>query len=138
MVAITEQRLIKKNINPTAMRLLVLDFLLKQHAASSLTDIEKALSPADRVTIYRTLRTFEGKGLVHTIDDGTGAPKYAACVDECNLNEHHDMHVHFSCMICKETFCLPDSKIPAINLPDKFSSLEMKLVVKGICSQCTK
>ncbi|MBB3058977.1 Fur family transcriptional regulator [Mucilaginibacter gotjawali] len=136
MDKITEQKLVNKNINPTAMRLLVLDFLLSQSAAISLSDIEKGLSPADRITIYRTLKTFEEKGLVHAIDDGTGSPKYALCLDECNPNEHHDMHVHFFCVTCKETFCLPDSKIPGITLPAKFTPQEMNLLVKGVCSNC--
>lgn len=136
MKAITEQKLISKNINPTAMRILVLNFLLQQNSAISLSDIEKGLLPADRITIYRTVKTFEEKGLVHIIDDGTGSPKYALCLDECDANEHHDLHVHFYCVTCKETFCLPDSKIPDITLPNRFSSLEMNLVVKGICEQC--
>jgi len=137
MNAITEQKLISKKINPTAMRLLVLDVLLNQSSAISLSDIEKNLEPADRITIYRTIKTFEEKGLVHLIDDGTGSPKYALCLNECDANQHHDLHVHFYCISCKETFCLPNSKIPDILLPDKFTSLEMNLVVKGTCNKCT-
>ena len=136
MKKITEQKLVNKSINPTAMRLLVLDFLLNQNAAISLSDIEKGLKPADRITIYRTLKTFEEKGLTHTIDDGTGTPKYALCADDCDANEHHDTHVHFNCITCKETFCLPDSKIPDISLPGGFISIEMNLTVKGICKTC--
>jgi Fur family ferric uptake transcriptional regulator len=136
MKKITGQKLADKSINPTAMRLLVLDFLLNQSNAISLSDIEKGLMPADRITIYRTLKTFEEKGLVHAIDDGTGAPKYALCLDECSANAHQDTHVHFFCVTCKETFCLPDSKIPGITLPAKFSPLEMNLLVKGVCSNC--
>ncbi|MEO8948402.1 MAG: transcriptional repressor [Mucilaginibacter sp.] len=132
-----EQKLIDKRINPTAMRLLVLDFLLKQSSAIRLTDIEKGIEPADRTTIYRTLKTFEKKGLVHSIDDGTGFPKYALCAEACDAGHHHDLHVHFYCVTCQETFCLPNSKIPDISLPDKFLPLEMNLVVKGICNHCT-
>jgi Fur family ferric uptake transcriptional regulator len=138
METATEQKLINKNISPTAMRILVMNFLLKQNSAISLSDIEKGLAPADRITIYRTIKTFEVKGLVHIIDDGTGSPKYALCMDACTADDHHDMHVHFYCITCKETFCLPDSKIPEIALPNKFSSLEMNLVVKGICNQCAE
>jgi Fur family transcriptional regulator, ferric uptake regulator len=138
METITGQKLIDKNINPTAMRILVLNLLLKQASAISLSDIEKALLPADRITIYRTIKTFEEKGLVHLIDDGTGSPKYALCMDECDADDHHDMHVHFYCINCKETFCLPDSKIPDITLPQKFNSLEMNLLVKGVCDQCAE
>jgi Fur family ferric uptake transcriptional regulator len=136
MNIITEQKLVDKKINPTSMRLLVLDFLLKQNSAIRLTDIEKGMEPADRTTIYRTLKTFEEKGLVHSIDDGTGFPKYALCPEACDAGEHHDLHVHFYCIQCKETFCLPNSKIPDISLPDNFRPLEMNLVVKGICNHC--
>jgi Fur family ferric uptake transcriptional regulator len=138
MKSAIEQKLTDKSISPTAMRLLVLDFLLKQHAAISLSDIEKGLSPADRVTIYRTLKTFQERGLVHSIDDGTATPKFALCADECGADEHQDMHVHFYCIACKETFCLPDSKIPHIRLPTRFSPLEMNLMVKGVCDQCVE
>ena len=131
-----EQKLAQKKINPTAMRLLVLDLLLKQNAAISLRDIEKCLEPADRITIYRTLKTFEEKGLIHTIDDGTGAPKYALCAEECDDHEHHDLHVHFYCTCCKETVCLQNSKIPDVALPNNFTLSEMNLVVKGICGKC--
>jgi Fur family ferric uptake transcriptional regulator len=138
MKQVTEQKLANKNINSTAMRVLVLNLLSEQNTAISLSDIEKGLAPADRITIYRTLKTFEEKGLVHIIDDGTGSPKYALCPEECDADKHHDLHVHFNCITCKETFCLPDSKIPDITLPNKFSSLEMNLVVKGICDKCAK
>ena len=136
MKLLVEQKLFNKNINPTAMRILVLDLLLKQNHAISLSDIEKTLGPSDRTTIYRTLKTFEEKGLTHVIDDGTGTPKYALCPEECDAHEHHDLHVHFYCTACKETFCLPNSKIPEISLPAHFISSEMNLVVKGVCDQC--
>ncbi|MDB5017790.1 MAG: transcriptional repressor [Mucilaginibacter sp.] len=131
-----EKKLVEKKINPTAMRMLVLDLLLKQHAAISLSDIEKGLEPADRTTIYRTLKTFEENGLIHIIEDGTGTPKYALCLEECNVYKHSHVHVHFYCITCKETFCLPDSKIPDVLLPGNFTSMEMNLLVKGICDKC--
>ena len=136
MDVVIEKKLADKNINPTAMRLLVLDLLLKQSSATSLSDIEKGLQPADRITIYRTLKTFEEKGLIHSIDDGTGSPKYALCLEECDADHHHDLHVHFYCTVCKETFCLPDSKIPDLSLPGGFTSAEMNLLVKGVCNNC--
>ena len=132
-----ELQLTSKHINPTAMRLLTLDFLLKQSAAVSLTDIEKGMCPADRITIYRTLKTFQEKGLVHSIDDGSGSSKYALCNNECDDHQHHDLHVHFYCNTCKETFCLEKSIIPHVNLPARFMAEEMSLMVKGICNTCS-
>jgi Fur family transcriptional regulator, ferric uptake regulator len=107
----------QKGIRPTAMRLLVLDFLLKQSNAISLSDVEASFLRADRITLYRTLKTFEDKGLVHSIDDGSGSVKYALCPDSCAAQAHNDLHVHFYCYRCRETFCLPNSQIPEIALP---------------------
>ena len=138
MTAGIEQKLVNKKINPTAMRLLVLDFLVQQSAALSLSDIEKGLSPADRITIYRTLKTFEENGLIHSIEDGTGAPKFAVCADDCDAEGHHDLHLHFYCNNCKETYCMPATKIPRVALPQKFIAQEVSLIVKGICDKCSQ
>ena len=136
MKAEVESKLILKQINPTANRMLVLDFMLDQHSAISLSDIEKGLAPTDRVTVYRTLKTFEKKGLVHSIKDGTGIPKYALCIENCDVEGHDDLHLHFYCLACKETYCLPAIRIPQVNLPDKFRADEVDLLIKGLCDKC--
>jgi len=132
-----DKTLQQKGIRPTAMRLLVLDYLLQQSAAVSLSDLETYFYRADRITLYRSLKTFEEKGLVHHIDDGSGAVKYALCPEECSPQEHHDLHVHFFCNQCRETFCLPKSRIPDIQLPDNFKKEEVNLMVKGTCGTCS-
>ncbi len=131
-----EIRLQEKNIAPTAMRLVVFDFLMKQSAALSLTDLELGLGKTDRVTVYRTIRTFEEQGLVHRIDDGSGVTKFALCEQGCNVDGHHDLHVHFYCSKCKETHCLPKTHIPEVHLPTNYLSQETQLIVKGVCGGC--
>jgi len=132
-----EQRLQAKGIKPTAMRNLVLDHLSTQQSAISLTELEKALAPVDRITVYRTLKTFEDHCLVHAIDDGTGASRYALCKEDCDDSPHHDLHVHFHCSKCNETYCLPKTLIPALALPEGFKKEEMSLLVKGFCQKCS-
>jgi len=132
-----ENKLNNKSIRPTAMRLLVLEAMTNQQAAVSLSDLEKQFEKSDRITLYRTLKTFQEKGIVHSIDDGTGAPKYALCEDDCSCDIDRDLHVHFHCKVCSETFCLPKYKIPEINLPARFQAEEANLVVKGVCSLCS-
>ena len=66
-----------KGVRPTAMRLLVFKYLATSKVAKTLTDIENAFAKADRTTLYRTLKTFEEKAIVHKIDDGSGITKYA-------------------------------------------------------------
>ncbi len=75
----SDDKLTSRNIKPTAMRELVLDILTVQTAAISLSDLEQNFHKSDKVTLYRTLKTFEEKKLIHSIDDGTGAVKYALC-----------------------------------------------------------
>ena len=80
-----DKTLKQKEIRPTAMRLLVLDYLRQQKAAVSLNNLESFFHRSDRITLYRTLKTFEVKGLVHHIDDGSGSVKYALCPEDCTM-----------------------------------------------------
>lgn len=132
-----EKQLASRNIKPTAMRLLVLEFFRNQQHAVSLRDLENALEHTDRITLFRTLKTFEDHKVIHSIDDGSGAVKYAVCPDTCECDYPQDIHVHFFCRACGETQCLPKVTIPPIQLPGKFAPEEANVVVKGICEKCT-
>lgn len=131
-----ETLLTEKDISPTAMRLLVLEYLLNQSSAISLRRLEDEFQHSERTTLYRTLKTFEEKGLIHSIKDGSGFTKYALCSNDCKEGDHQDLHVHFYCTNCKETFCLPSYKIPNILLPKNFQLEEINLNARGICDKC--
>ena len=131
----TDDKLTSRNIKPTAMRELVLDILTEQKMAISLSDLEQKFHKSDRVTLYRTLKTFEEKKLIHSIDDGTGAVKYALCKESCQCHPE-ELHVHFFCLKCQHTFCLNDIPIPFIKLPVNFSIENINMVVKGVCANC--
>ncbi len=132
-----DKKLLDKEVRPTAMRTLVYQQLAKQNTAVALTDIELAFTKADRTTLYRTVKTFEEKGIVHQIDDGTGISKYALCEPGCNCEIENDLHLHFHCSNCDKTVCLTEHKIPQISLPDGYVAEDVNLVVKGICSDCS-
>ena len=132
-----EKRLNENDVRPTAMRILIYKHLAEKDVATSLTDIETAFAKAERTTLYRTLKTFEDKGVVHQIDDGTGVQKYALCEPGCNCELEQDLHLHFHCNNCDETVCLTEHKIPHINLPEGFVAEDANLVLKGICDKCS-
>lgn len=134
-IEVVEQQLLKRQVQPTAMRILVMEFLLQQPAAVSLTDIENGFEQSDRVTLYRTLKTFEKKGIVHAIQEGN-ITKYALCPDGCTATEHLDTHLHFHCTECKRTFCLHSVKLPALSIPASYDLTEVSLVAKGVCESC--
>jgi Fur family ferric uptake transcriptional regulator len=126
-----------KNVKPTAMRQLVLKVLSEQKAAISLPALESEFDRADRVTLYRTLRTFKENKLIHCIDDGTGSVKYALCEESCQCSPD-DLHLHFFYTGCQQTFCLKDIPLPDMNLPHNFTFESASLVVRGICNACNK
>lgn len=130
-----EKKLKNRNIKPTAMRQLVLQVLTNQQTTISLTELEHKFDKADKTTLYRTLKTFEENKLIHSIDDGTGSVKYALCQDSCECHPE-DLHVHFLCVKCKQTYCLNNIPVPKINLPVSFVLESVNMVVKGICANC--
>lgn len=132
-----EKTLENHQVRPTAMRMLIYKYLAEKTIAVALTDIESAFAKAERTTLYRTLKTFEEKGMVHQIDDGTGITKYALCEPGCNCELEQDLHLHFHCNNCDETVCLTEHKIPHINLPDGYVAEDANLVLKGICEKCS-
>lgn len=132
-----DKKLKIRNIKPTAMRELVLKVLTEQDRAISLADLEQKFDNADKTTLYRTLKTFEENKLIHSIDDGTGSVKYALCKETCQCHPE-DLHVHFLCTKCQQTYCLNDISIPSIDLPTNFKLETINMVVKGICSNCDK
>jgi Fur family transcriptional regulator, ferric uptake regulator len=129
-----EKKLISKNTRPTSMRLLVYDFLANQKAALSLTDIEQHFHYADRITIYRTLKTFEEKGIIHSIQENT-TTKYMLCADDCNETTHQDLHLHLYCKRCRQTTCQEDFSLPK-PIATNFKVDEVRFFAKGICSNC--
>jgi len=101
--------------------------------------IEKELqNQFDRVTLYRTLKTFEQKGLIHRIANDTDTIEYALCKEECQHQDHKhsDNHAHFRCEQCQRTFCLDNVSIPDITLPEGFNAKDFQLLVTGICTEC--
>src|SRR5690606_37572437 len=130
----TENRLTEKNTKPTSMRILVYDFLVAQKTALSLSEIEEQLAYADRITIYRTLKTFEENGIVHSIQENH-TTRYKLCEDDCDEKTHRDWHLHFYCRICKQTTCKEDIVIPQ-HLQTNFRIDEIRFFAKGICENC--
>ncbi|MGC1203684.1 MAG: transcriptional repressor [Flavobacteriaceae bacterium] len=132
-----EKLFASKELRITAMRLLIYKFLVQRETAVTLSDIENAFTKADRTTLYRTIKTFEEKAIVHQIDDGTGITKYALCEQGCNCEIETDLHLHFHCNNCNETVCLTEHKIPHISIPEGYVAEDVNLVVKGICEKCS-
>ena len=134
-----ENLLITHQIRKTKIRLDILEFFLSKNYALAHAEIESAIDKGyDRVTIYRTLKSFEEQGLIHKVLDESGTSKYALCASHCISHKHTDAHIHFNCEQCGHTFCLEDVPIPAVQLPIDYQLVSYNFLVQGICKDCTK
>lgn len=127
----------QKKIPITSMRTLVLDVFLTHEKSISLVDLEQILNHSDRSTLYRTLKTFEKKGLIHGVQENN-TTHYLLCNDSCDENHHHDLHLHFFCTICEQTECLEEVNFNQIQFPKNYDFKEFKFVANGICKNCIK
>lgn len=127
------------NLRKTPARIEILQLFLKESQAVSHGDLEDVLlNKFDRVTIYRTLNSFEEKGIIHKVFDSSGVAKYALCNHNCSEKEHHDEHVHFNCTACGNTYCIEETQIPSISIPEKYKARSLYLIAEGICSTCSE
>ena len=126
----------QKAVRITLMRQLLLEYFVKENAVSGLSELEKAFPKSDRITMYRTLKTFEEKGILHSIKGEGEEAKYALCIEHCSPINHIDQHPHFQCEKCKQVTCIDSQLIPSMELPDRYVQKEVTMMIKGICPDC--
>ncbi|HEY0744102.1 MAG TPA: transcriptional repressor [Chryseosolibacter sp.] len=138
MEAISNRLLKDFRLRTTQTRQEILHLFLRREYALSHGDIEKEVdSSLDRVTVYRTLKTFLDKGLIHKVLDDEGSLKYALCNEACSVAGHHHNHVHFKCTKCGQTNCLTNVEIPSVKLPKGYKPKEINLLIQGVCEACS-
>lgn len=131
-----EQILTEAGIRPTAIRQMVLKEIIAYDHTFTLNEMEQRIGTIDRSTLFRTLMLFVGRKILHDIDNGSGSKLFCRC--ECTHSHHHAPHIHFTCTVCHETFCIKDIDISTIPLPTGYEVTEVNLVMKGICPKCKK
>ena len=125
-------------IRPTPNRRSIYKILQRNNFALSQAEIANELPDSfDRVTIYRTLNKFLENGLIHKVVDEFST-KYALCnEDNCDIDKHHDEHVHFKCSKCGHIFCLDAISVTTPKLPSGFQTNFFSVIAEGICKDCT-
>lgn len=121
----------------TEIRRQVLSIFLEYgEIALSSQEIEERFDKIDRVTLYRVLKNFEEKGIIHVAIDGSNKTRYAMCSDNCTTHHHHDQHAHFHCTKCDTTTCMDMINVPAVRIPQNYILNDAQLVLSGICKNC--
>lgn len=120
----------------TPVRTGVLKALETTGHAMSQPEIEETFGHnVDRITVYRVLKIFEEKGIIHKVYDVNGIAKFALC-SSCKEHEHHDEHLHFNCTVCKQLFCLNEFTMPKLNIPAGFQVNQLNISAQGVCKNC--
>lgn len=139
----TEELLKSRQLRLTKPRTSVLDaFQNKIGRAISIKELLAYFQKdIDKVTLYRTLHTFENNGLIHRVLDDTGVEKYALCVGTCDEHHDHELqdhgHIHFKCEQCQETECISDLQLPKIELPKGYQTRSRSYLIFGSCAKCS-
>ena len=131
-----EKLLMAHDIKPTANRIVVTKALAAAERPMSLTELEYKILSIDKSGVFRALTLFREHHLVHVIEDGGDGVRYELCHSHDAHQHDDDQHVHFYCEQCHRTFCLADTPIPTVPLPDGYQMTSINYMVKGVCPGC--
>ena len=130
-----EELLAHHGVKPTAHRLLIARALQDANRPLSLMELEARLETIDKSNVFRALSAFREAHLVHVLEDAGDGVRYELC--HSHDEEHDDdVHVHFYCTHCHKTYCLEDTPVPPVGVPEGFSPESVSYLVKGICPEC--
>jgi Fur family transcriptional regulator, ferric uptake regulator len=126
-----------RGLRRTPIREAVLSVLVGQGRPLSNAEVRQSVGERmDRVTLYRTLETLRGAGLVHQILGKDGIWRYGVHAPgflDCPAN-----HPHFLCLECGKMECLPAQTLPHVEVPSRYAVKGKQLVVYGCCGACGK
>ena len=130
-----EHLLEEHGVKATPNRLLVARALASAGRPLSLMELEAQLETIDKSAIFRTLGAFKDAHLVHVLEDSGEGVRYELC-----HSHHHDhdddIHVHFYCTRCHRTYCLEDTPVPPVQVPEGYEVESVSYLLKGVCPEC--
>ena len=132
-----EHLLEEHGVKATPNRLLVAKALAEAGRPLSLMELEARLETVDKSAIFRTLGAFKDAHLVHALEDSGDGVRYELC------HSHHDdqdddVHVHFYCTKCHRTYCLEDTPVPPVKVPEGYEVESVSYLLKGVCPECAQ
>lgn len=85
-------------------------------------------------SIYRAMEAFLKVGLIHRVEAGDRAGRYALC--GCGTRGH--CHPHFICNSCGRAECLMDINLPRpAGVRDGYVVQGQEYYLRGLCSKCS-
>jgi Fur family ferric uptake transcriptional regulator len=132
-----EELLVHHGVRPTANRIVVARALAEAGRPMTLMELEYRILTIDKSGVFRALTLFRDHHLVHLIEDGGDGVRYELCRSH-SAHEDDDLHVHFFCERCHRTYCLEQTPVPQVEVPDGFMQTSVNYTVKGVCAHCKR
>lgn len=127
-----------KKLKHTQSRIDILRFfILHPRRAFTSKEIEQGTSDnLDRITLYRTLKTFLRKEIIHQTTNQEGQIKYALSISLVE-KKSDDYHAHFHCRKCDKTYCIEEYKVTTSDpIASQIESTDFS--VYGLCQKCSQ
>src|SRR5690554_2378501 len=120
-----QQILKDNNFRNTKLRHAVLSLLLRSGQSLSHQELSKQIRISfDRVSLFRTLTSFEEAGIIHKIMDLNGIANYA--YSQKNKTESLECQTHFICLNCDMIICLDETfHVERIKVPNGFQKSQI-------------
>lgn len=127
--------MVRHGVKPTANRIVIARALSGADRPMSMSEIEDVVETIDKSNVFRTLHAFREAHLVHVLEDTGDGVRYELCHSHHD-DEDDDVHVHFYCERCHRTFCLEDTPVPPVSVPQGYQAGTVSYLIKGICPDC--
>lgn len=135
IIIIMKEILRANKLSETPFRKEVLSVFEKYKSAISMAMIENSLNSYNRITLYRTIKVFLEKGIIHEIKISGEVSNYALCSEACTVKGHSHQHIHFKCKKCEMIYCVSIEKFPLISLSN-YQIDQLEIQALGTCENC--
>lgn len=124
-------------VRKTDTRIQVLEVLFKYEHALTYSTLEKELGNSfDKVTLYRTLHTFEQAGIVHVVPEKAGGETKFVLSRFSFQNNPHTEPIYFTCQVCQHVYCLDNVPTPQLDYSGDFDITSLSISASGVCKNC--
>lgn len=129
------QLLKRYKINVTQNRIRVLYAILSMKGVVSASSIHaETYINADRVTIYRTLKVFEKKGLLQLVANTLGKVEFCIKPGIAGIKEIETVYARSVCTACGTQVLLDFPK--AANIEGMYGFDPSEILIRGLCRSC--
>lgn len=122
-------------IKITRQRLEIVREIVRSRGHPSVGDVYEAVRekvPSISLdTVYRTMRTLAGLGLIHPVGSSS---------ERIRFDADHEPHHHFLCSVCGEAYDFTCPELDRIPVPEQARAIGSvrgsRIEVRGVCRSC--